>query len=147
MIQSTSPHPANRMKVAPVRVYGHDHTTYVDTYAVLDSAAGNCLCSKELMDMLGLEGEPRPTVVIPATGTTEISTAHYLTMDIQGYRTKEVFQIQVIALDELTDLSEHIPCQADIDRHPHMRGIKIPEHPRKKVDILICIGESELQHT
>ena len=135
------------MKVAPVRVYGNDHTTYVDTYAVLDSAAGDCLCSKELMDMLGLEGEPRPTVVIPATGTTEISTAHYLTMDIRGYRTKKVFQIQVIALDKLTDLSEHIPCQADIDRHPHMRGIKIPEHPRKKVDILICIGESQLQHT
>ena len=147
MIQAPNPHPLNRMKVAPIRVYGKGRVTYLDTYAVLDTAAGDCLCSRELMDLLGLEGDPRQTAVISATGTTEVSTAHYLTIEIQGYRTKEIFPIQAIALNNLTNLSEHIPSQSDIDRHPHMRGLKIPDHQRKMVDVLICIGESHLQHS
>ena len=147
MIQAPNSHPLNRMKVAPVRVYGNDRATYVETYAVLDTAAGDCICSRELIDMLGLEGDARPTAVISASGTTEVSVAHYLTLEIRGYRTKEIFPIQVIALNKLTDLSEHIPCQSDIDRHPHLRGLRMPDHRRKKVDVLICIGESHLQHT
>ena len=147
MVRAPHPHPLNRMKVAPVRVYGKDRQTYVDTYAVLDTAAGDCLCSQELLDLLGLEGDVRQTAVMTATGTTEMTTAHYLTIEVQGYRTPEIFPIQVIGLENLTDLSEHIPSQGDIDRHPHMRGLKIPNHKRKKVDILVCIGESHLQHT
>ena len=145
MIKAPHPHPLNRMKVAPVRVYGRDK--YIDTYACLDTAAGDCICAKELIDELNLVGDARETYVTSATGTTEVSTAHYLTLNIQGYRTPDIFKIDVIALDDITDLSEHIPCQADIDYHPHMRGLKIPEHGRKKVDILICIGESLIQHS
>ena len=40
-----------------------------------------------------------------------------------------------------------IPTQAEIDSHPHLLGVKIPEHSRKEVDLLIWVGESELQHT
>ena len=145
MVRAPNPHPLNRMKVAPVRVHGPDK--YIDTYACLDTAAGNCICARELMELLHLKGEPRQTLIMSATGTTEVSTAHHLTLEIQGYRTNEIFQIDTIALDNMTDLSEHIPSQADIDRHPHMRGLKIPSHKRKKVDILICIGESVLQHS
>ena len=46
----------------------------------------------------------------------------------------------------MTDLTDHIPTQADVDRHPHMRGLKIPDHKRKRVDLLICVGESALHH-
>ena len=104
MIQAPNYHPLNRMKVAPVRVYGNDKDTYVDTYAVLDTAAGDCICSRELLDLLGLEGDARPTAVIPASGTIEVSVAQYLTLEIRGYRTEEVFPIEVIALDKLTRL-------------------------------------------
>ena len=145
MVKAPHPHPLNRMKVAPVRVYGPEK--YIDTYACLDTAAGDCICTRELMEELNLKGEPRQTAIMSATGTTQMSTAHYLTLAIQGYRTKEIFKIDAIALAKMTDLSEHIPSQADIDRHPHMRGLKIPNHKRKKVDILICIGESVLQHS
>ena len=147
MVRAPRLHPLNRMKVAPVRVYGEGRQSYIDTYAVLDTAAGDCLCSKELLDLLNLKGEARRTAVMAATGTTHVSTAHYLTLEIRGYRTSEIFPIDVIALENLTDLSEHIPSQVDIDRHPHMRGLQIPNHERKRVDILICIGESRLQHT
>ena len=145
MVQAASSHPLNRMKVAPVRVYGPNRS--VDTYACLDTAAGECICTRELMDLLNLEGEPCRTAVMSATGTTEVSTSHYVNLDIQGYRTMDRYRINAIALDNFTDLSEHIPSQADIDRHPHMRGLRIPSHKRKRVDILICIGESHLQHT
>ena len=147
MVQAPRRHPLNRMKVAPVRVFDQRKQMYIDTYAGLDSAAGHCICSSELMNLLNLKGIARRTAVVPVTGTTEVSTLQHLTIDIRGYRTSEIFQIDAIALDRMTDLSEHIPSQADIDRNPHLRGLKIPEHKRKKVDILICIGESVLQHT
>ena len=74
---------------------------------------------------------------------TKMSTSHNVTLDIQGHRTREMYQINnAIALDNFTDLSDHIPSQADINRHPHKHGLRIPNHKRKKVDILICIGES-----
>ena len=133
------------MKVAPERVFGPEGC--IETYACLDTAAGECLCTRELMEMLGLTGTACQTAVTSATGTTEVSTSHYVNLDIQGYRTGQIYQIKVIALDRFTDLSEHIPSQADVDRHPHMHGLRIPNHRRKKVDLLICIGESELQHT
>ena len=81
------------MQVAPVRVYGQTRNHYVDTYAVLDTAAGDCLCSAALLRLLGLTGRMRETLVTTATGTTELSKAAYLTLDIQGYRTSEVFSL------------------------------------------------------
>ena len=78
------------MKVAPVRVYGPSRQTYVDTYAVLDTAAGHCLCSEKLMHLLKLPGEKKETAVMSATGTTEVSVAHHLTLEVKGYRTPKV---------------------------------------------------------
>lgn len=146
MFRAPPPHPLNRMKVAPVRVYGKTRSTYVDTYAALDTAAGHCICSRELMELLDLPGEEQQTSVITATGTIEASTAHKLTLAIQGYRTEDIYPIRAIALETITDLTDQIPSQADVDRHPHMRGLRLPDHPRKRVDILICIGESHLHH-
>ena len=134
------------MRVAPVRIYGTSRLTYIDTYACLDTAAGDCICSQEILDLLNLKGEARPTAVMAATGTVEATTASYLTLDIRGYRTTEIFSIEVIGLSRITDLAEHIPTQGDIDRHPHMRGLSIPQHARKSVDLIICVGESRLHH-
>jgi len=107
MVQASPPHPLNRMKVAPVRVYGPGKI--IDTYACLDTAAGECICTRELMDLLKLKGKACQTAVMSATGTTEVSTSHYVTLNIQGYRTTEIHQINAIALDRFTDLSDHIP--------------------------------------
>ena len=74
-----------------MRVYSQGRGRYIDTYAALDSAAGDCLCSRELMDLLEICGDARETAVTTATGTTEISTAYYFSLEIRGYRTDEVF--------------------------------------------------------
>ena len=59
------------MPVAPVRVSNPSNGRTVDTYAALDTAAEYSLCSPELPDLLGLEGEEVLTSVVGATGTAE----------------------------------------------------------------------------
>ena len=128
MLRAPVSHPLNRMKVAPVRIFGHKRQMFLDTYACLDTAAGDCICSQELLNLLNLEGEARSTAIMSATGTIENGLAQYLSLEVQGYRTKEIFKIDVIALPQITDLSDHIPSQGDVDRHPHLRGLRIPNH-------------------
>ena len=142
----SAPDPQARIKVAPVRVYGQSRQNYVDTYAALDDGAAHCLCSTELIQLLGLRGAAQEVIVTTATGTAEPHVSTSLKLQLRGYRTPEIFEIDVLALDALTDLSEHIPSQSDVDRHPHMRGLRIPDHMRKKVDLLICVGESAIHH-
>ena len=144
LVSAPDPQARQRIKVAPVRVYGRTRQHYVDTYAALDDGAAQCLCSTDLIRLLGLKGTPQDVIVTTATGTAEPHTSTSLKLELRGYRTPEIFEIDVLALDALTDLSEHIPSQSDVDRHPHMRGLRIPDHLRKKVDLLICVGESAL---
>ena len=92
----------------------------MDTYAAFDDGAAECICSADLIRLLGLRGTAQDVIVTTATGTSEEHRSTRLTLDIQGYRTPEVFRIDAIALDRMTDLTDHIPTQADVDRHPHM---------------------------
>ena len=59
------------MPVAPVRVFNPSNGRTIDTYAALDTAAEYSLCSPELPELLGLEGEEVLTSVVGATGTAE----------------------------------------------------------------------------
>ena len=79
--------------VAPVRIYGNTRERFLDTYAALDTAADGCLCSSELPQLLGLEGNYLPVTVVTATGTIEDTTAQCLTLGVRGYRTDEVFPV------------------------------------------------------
>ena len=135
-----------RMPVAPVRVSNKATGTFVDTYAVLDTASEFNICSSELADMLNIQGEAVMTSIIGATGSAENGVSQRVNVTVRGYHTNELYDIEAYALTQMTDLRDHIPQVDDIKRYPHLGGLKIPDHPRKRVDLLIGIGESRLHH-
>ena len=141
-----SSRPIHRMPVAPVRLSNELSGRYVDTYAVLDTAAEFNLCSAAVTDILDIDGSEILTSVVGATGATEECTAYAVKIDVRGYHTSDETSIEAYALPNMTDLRDHIPSPKDTERYPHLRGLKIPDHARKQVDLLIGIGESNLHH-
>ena len=134
------------MPVAPVRIINRTSNVFIDTYAVLDTAAEFNICSAELAKLLQLQGDTVITSVIGATGAADEGISQRVTMSLRGYRTTELHEIEAYALTEMTDLRDHIPRVEDIGKYPHLRGLRIPDHARKRVDLLIGIGESHLHH-
>ena len=134
------------MPVAPVRVSNPTTGRTINTYAALDTAAEYSLCSPGLSELLGLEGEEVMTSVVGATGTAENGESLRVELLLQGYRTPEYHHLTAYALPQMTDLREHIPTRRDVDRYPHLRGIQIPVHERKRVDVLVGVAEPHLHH-
>ena len=132
------------MPVAPVRISGVNGTDAIETYAVLDSAATDSLCSAELVEMLGIDGDEVQSTIITATGAKETEVTKWVSLVVMGYHHVGPYAMRALALRNFTDLSRHIPSPRDIDRYTHLRGLSIPSHSRKKVDLLIGIGESPL---
>ena len=147
MTSYTGIRPTNRMPVAPVIIFDKSCKKSVSTYAVLDCAATDNLCSEELAQLLGVRGDAVYTTVVSATGTSETETSHWVSLLIRGYHTANNYSIKALAMQSFTDLSSHIPSKHDLTKYPHLRGLTIPSHPRKKVDLIIGIGESPLHFT
>ena len=135
------------MPVAPVRIGGSAQGPFFDTYAVLDSASEENLINRSLADEIGVFGEVLRTSVISATGTVTVSLTQRVNLFLKGYRTDFSHAIEALAIPHMTDLSDHIPSPKDISRNPHLRGIHIPVHPRRKVDLIIGIAESRMHFT
>ena len=134
------------MRVAPVSVFNPSTNRQIDSYAVFDTAAERNLCTAEIAGLLGLEGPIIPTVLVGATGTAEEGSARCVSFRLRGYRTPERYLLEAYALSQMTDLRDHIPRADDISRNLHLHGLEIPEHKRRRVDILISVGEPHLHH-
>ena len=131
------------MPVAPVRISGVNGTETIETYAVLDSCATDNICSAELVELLGIRGQEVQSTIITATGAEETDIVELVNLEVKGYHA-EPYTLRALSLRNFTDLSCHIPSPSDIARYPHLRGLRIPSHSRKRVDLLIGIGESPM---
>lgn len=134
------------MPVAPVRLLNRLTGESIDSYAVLDTAAEFNLCAAAVTDMLNINGDEVLTSVIGATGAPEDCVAQQVKIAVRGYHSTAYYDVDAYALPVMTDLQDHIPCPADLENYSHLRGITLPDHERKKVDLLIGIGESALHH-
>lgn len=116
------------LAIVPVKVKAPGSELIVETYAFLDNGSNVSFCSEDLANKLGLSGRP--------------TSLNLTTMDREDSRTAS----QIVSL-QVTDLEEEnlveLPCvftrtklpvsakngarQEDIDRWPHLRGVKIPK--------------------
>ena len=100
-----------------------------------------------ILTKLGLEGEPASLQMVMADGRLSDNASRTASLLIRGYHTPLCYPLEVTALAYFTDLREHIPTPEDLFKNPHLHGVKIPVHSRRRVDLIIGIGESELQYS
>ena len=134
------------MRVAPVSEFNPGAKRQMGSCAVFNAAAERSLCTAGIAGLVGLEGPIIPTERVGATGTADEGSARYVSFRLRGYRTPERYLLEAYALSQMTDLRDHIPRADDITRNLHLHGLEIPEHKRRRVDILISVGEPHLHH-
>ena len=116
------------LPVVPVKVRAKGGNALISTYAFLDDGSNTTFCSDQLLGDLGVRG---------------VDTTLSLTMMEREYSKKasSLVQLEVFDLDEnnfielplvfstpvLPISSESVPRQEDVDRWPHLKGIRIAE--------------------
>ncbi|XP_044182749.1 uncharacterized protein LOC114952001 [Acropora millepora] len=116
------------LAIIPVKVKAPGNDLIIETYAFLDNGSNVSFCSEELATQLGLSGRP-----------TSLSLT---TMDREDNRSaSRIVSLQVMDLEE--ENAVEMPCvftrpklpvsakngarQEDIDRWPHLSGVKLPK--------------------
>ena len=114
------------MAIMPVRIRKRNSTKEIVTYAFLDPGSNASFMTHDLMRKLGCDGK-RVNITV-ATMSTPWSVQTHILKDIEivGLEESSVIEIpHLYAKKELPVTARHIPVQSDIDKWPHLEGIKL----------------------
>ncbi|XP_076810887.1 uncharacterized protein LOC143453439 [Clavelina lepadiformis] len=138
----TNHHGANnvRLKVVPVRAWGHNMRKPVECYAFLDEGSDTSFCSDRLSKQLGLQG-PKVQLHISCINGEESQQSKMVSLSIQGLSETAVIDLEeVMTLSCLPKLKGSIPSNKDVTRYPFLEGLQFPAIPTGGVELLIGAG-------
>ena len=122
----------------PVRVRGCDGGPEVETYAFLDNGSDTTLCLKGLVHRLGLYGTPKHFTLSSINYESSLRVGYEVGLDVRALNGDDSVHLdKVWTVDHLPVLNRNIPCEEDVKRWPHLRGIEFPKLDGKAVEILI----------
>ena len=125
------------LHVVPVRVIAPQGNS-ITTYGLLDNASRGTIISKDIANILCLEGQKELVSVNTIMEKTE-EKFEFVRFQLQSAKgVGEIIDVEEGLVSERFNISEKC-LPKDIDRtcHPHLRDIEIPEVDVKKVSVLI----------
>ena len=145
-VQSALIDAATRLQVISVCVKNNITGDCKDILALLDSGADCHLMCKGLSSELGLTGKPLQAKIQLADGRVENLNTLSSECSVRGILEEEVFTLEnVRVVPRLPGLSSSILSQRDIDRNPHLDGMKIPTiQGARNVELIIGIDSPSL---
>ena len=138
--QNSAGHTAKKvsLRILLVRVRGNQPGRIIETYAPLDNGSDVTLCDRELVDELGITGQPRSFLLTTqeSKGRERSGLEVKLIIDsIDGDSSLEVPRAWTVDRLNISECS--IPRDHDVDEWPHLNGIELPEIDSKEVRVLI----------
>ena len=114
------------MAIVPVRIRKRNSAKEIVTYAFLDPGSNASFMTHDLMRELGCEGK-RVNITVSTMSTPWSVQTHILKdIEIVGLEESSVIEIpHLYSKKELPVTDRHIPVQSDIDKWPHLEGIKL----------------------
>ena len=135
-IGSSSPRVGFR--IVPVKVRSSDGRTEVETYAFLDNGSDTALCLNGLAQRLGLKGTLKHFSLSSINSENTSRVGYEVALDVRALNGDgHVHLDKVWTVDHLPALNRNLPCEEDLKRWPHLRGIELPKLGSKTVEILI----------
>ena len=131
-------------KVVPVKVWLNDPAEHVCTYAFIDEGSSVSLCSRDLVNRLGV---PIIQSNVELHTTNAVTTVNSMVqrLAVKGMEEVSAFQINdALIMDEIVDVSSSIPSSDLIKSYPHLKDINFPQLANKRVELLLG---SELHQT
>ena len=125
------------LPIIPVKAKAKDSDVMTITYAFLDPGSNGTFCSDDLKDSLHLQGKD-VSYSLTTLHEENVTTDSKL-VSLQVYDMDENMCIDlpcVFSRPALTVSRKDIPQQEDVDRWPHLDGIKVP-HINADVGLLI----------
>ncbi|XP_068738995.1 uncharacterized protein [Montipora capricornis] len=133
-----SSRPRVGFRVVSVRVRGCDGGPEVETCAFLDNGSDTTLCLKGLVQRLGLNGTPKHFTLSSVNSESSPRVGYEVALDVMALNGDDSVRLdKVWTVDRLPVLNRNVPCEEDVKRWPHLRGIEFPKLDGKAVEILI----------
>ncbi len=125
------------LQVVPIKIIGKGGKSAI-TYALLDSGSSSTLCSKKLLDTLGIDGEVEDLSLstvnqhdVTIKAAKCLFTVESVTSDFQ------ILLPEVWGINKLSISSRAIPLQDDVKKWNHLSHLEFPSVPDKEISILI----------
>ena len=129
-IQTKSGSTQVRLKVLPVVVWNELTGRSCVTYGFLDEGSNTTLCTKELIERLGVKGKK--------IDYTLFTVSVQVSLLVRRVNEAQVVSLaEVIAVSSLPKLEDSIPRMQDVKKYSYLRGIEFPEVDSSKVELLI----------
>ncbi|KAK2551629.1 hypothetical protein P5673_027396 [Acropora cervicornis] len=125
-------------RVVPVRVRGCDGGPEVETCTFSDNGSDTTLYLKGLVHRLGLNGTPKHFTLSSVNSESSPRVGYEVGLDVMALNGDDSVRLdKVWTMDHLPVLNRNIPCEEDVKRWPHLRGIEFPKLDGKAIEILI----------
>jgi hypothetical protein len=128
------------LSVVPVKVKvkkdGH-RERYISTYALLDGGSNTTFCTEALKDQLGLTGDTTKFSLTTMTKKNKETKSIVVSLEVYDLDENVFLELPtVFTMPSMPITQDDIPKQADVDRWPHLNGIRL-EHINAEVGLLI----------
>jgi hypothetical protein len=126
------------LPIVPVKVRAKGSSSFVKTYALLDSGSTHSFCSEALTRKLGVFGS-RDTISLTTLDQTQIITnTHVVSLEVADLDDNtHIDMTSVLTRPKLNVSSSHIVEQEELEKWTHLRDIQLPEVNTSEVHMLI----------
>ena len=115
------------LAVVPVKVKAPGQDVAVETYAFLDSGSNSSFCSEDLAHQLGLSGQQTTLALTTMEKENSRAESHILRLEVLDLEEENLVELpMVFTRPKLPVSTDNAANQEDIDRWPHLAGIKVP---------------------
>ena len=114
------------LALVPVKVKAPGSDLLVKTYAFLDNGSNASFCSEELATELGLSGRPMSLTLTTMEREESRSTSRVVSLQVMDLEEENAVDLPcVFTRPKLPVAVENGAQQEDVDRWPHLAGIRI----------------------
>ena len=115
------------LAVVPVKVKAPGQDVAVETYAFLDSGSNSSFCSEDLAHQLGLSGQQTTLALTTMEKENSRAESHIVRLEVLDLEEDNLVELpMVFTRPKLPVSTDNAANQENIDRWPHLAGIKIP---------------------
>ena len=114
--------------------------------ALIDQCSDATFCTKELSSSLKVKGKSSKLQVNTVSGQSEIKVEE-VSLTVRHRNGSSPIKLnQVLAVDRLPKAAGNAPCQEDIGKWPHLKGVEVFQDPIEQIDLLIGVDNPVVFH-
>ena len=128
------------MAIVPVLIKAKEGQSVVETYAFLDSGSNTSFCTESLLEKLNAKGKQTKLTLRTLQGEENSAECSPVSLQISDLHQENTVKLpEVYSRSNLPIPAEAIATQQDVNRWPHLKGVKMP---KIEAEIGLLIGSN-----